>query len=807
MGIYEVCEQSIGLVRGKRLILSTEERTALEDLDYERLTSLHAQDEAVICVLHFERVRDRLLQIYPWTFARKTAAITGGILPSDCLTLLCVEQDGSPVEYEQTDARLNITGSITVHYTSRVTEVSSWSAIFKDVFCYSLAVEICSAVTGKPEYIQLLEQKVQELIHRAYQIGAIKAETRLTHQEELYNRAIGLSRGQRSVKETSTAATEQGLDTSGYVNERMTAEYQACIRASDRVRDRLLEGYAWLFARKSAKLTGRTSTLEGWQKEYELPSDCVKVLCLLSGDEAVEYEECGGKLHSNAENPTLRYTARITDKGEWASTFVDVYVYVLAQEIILATTRDLEAVQLLESRAQQLIHQAYRMGAIREETKLPLKEELYERAKSLVYGQRTIKESSDVSVTQGLDNAGELNSREMRANEICRKSSGSIRDRLLQLYAWEFAKRSVKPESTETISGWTNGYVLPSDCLKVLTVLNDGEAIDWEVSNGKVYCNGENITLRYTARQTDITQWVGAFRDAFCYSLAVEIATSTIGASELETLLEQKLQKIIKDAYQIGAIKIESRIPMKEELFNRAIGLVKGIRTVKSDEKTTRYEDEVSACYRSYETLRDRLLQIYPWVFARKTETPAQLSESVPGWKYTYILPEDCVKVLSVIAEDKRATYGQEYYCRSASERSGKIELTDYEVAGNELYANHAPVYVRYTSRITDSKKWVSSFKDALVILIAIEICHNVTDAEKLAQILEQRLLVLIKEAQESGIIRAETGLKLLRDSGYTGIREVPYMDYSGLPTLACSPLNYCCEGSNERIPGEFFIR
>ena len=129
MGIYEVCEQAIGLVRGKRLILNTEERTALENLDYERLTSLHAQDEAVICVLHFERVRDRLLQKYPWTFARKTSAITGGILPSDCLTLLCVEQDGSPVEYEQTDARLNITGSCTVHYTSRVTEISSWKIL------------------------------------------------------------------------------------------------------------------------------------------------------------------------------------------------------------------------------------------------------------------------------------------------------------------------------------------------------------------------------------------------------------------------------------------------------------------------------------------------------------------------------------------------------------------------------------------------------------------------------------------------------------------------------------------------------
>ena len=180
MSVFMLCEQAIGLVRGKRLILSAAERSYLEGLNYESLASVSAQDEAVVCALHFERVRDRLFQIYPWTFARKSATVeAGGSLPSDCMNILCILVDGSPVDYEVTAGRLNTSARSEIHYTAKITDVNQWSGIFRDVFVYSLAVEICSAVTGKPEYAQVLEQKVQELIHRAQQTGSIQSETRL----------------------------------------------------------------------------------------------------------------------------------------------------------------------------------------------------------------------------------------------------------------------------------------------------------------------------------------------------------------------------------------------------------------------------------------------------------------------------------------------------------------------------------------------------------------------------------------------------------------------------------------------------
>ena len=224
MTVRDLCEQAIALVRGKRSVLTAAEENLLNNLNYDGLTSAHVQEEAVVCALHFERVRDRLLQIYPWVFARvhkKYSTSESRVLPSDCLTVLCVLKDGEPLEYDGNTIPLNTDEVI---YTQGVVNWGKWPPIFCDVFVYSLAIEICPAVTGKPEYTQLLEQKVQELIHRAHQIGAIKAETRLTLKEELYNRAIGLARGTRSVKTTSAGAVEQGIDNAGFVNDRMTAD-------------------------------------------------------------------------------------------------------------------------------------------------------------------------------------------------------------------------------------------------------------------------------------------------------------------------------------------------------------------------------------------------------------------------------------------------------------------------------------------------------------------------------------------------------------------------------------------------------
>ncbi len=1172
--IRSLCEQAIVLVRGKRLILNTEELEKLNALDYEGLAYIHAQDEAVVCAMNFARVRDRLLQVYAWVFARKHKVYSSGesrVLPADFLTMLCVLKDGSPLEYSSGVPQ----EANEIIYTGRQDDVSTWPPLFCDVFCYSLAIEICPAVTGTAGYVQILEQKAQELIHRAQQIGLIHAETRLTLKEELYNRAIGLARGARTLKETGTAATEQGTDNAGFVNDRMTAEYQACVRASGSVRDRLLGLYAWRFARKRALLTKATSTIFGWKYAYELPEDCIKVLSLHSHSlpfdgEPEDYEEAGSVIYSNELTPEVSYTARIDEMSDWPGVFADVFCYNLAQEVALSTTGDANTLQLLEAKAQNvikeaqrlgeiradvkipageelynraialvrgqriispsgqasaeqgadftgdvnyrereamavcrrsmpelrdklltlyawkfarkssaifplpnkkqagwdyaytktggcmrvlavfsgdepveyeeadecilcnasenmtmrytcavneisgmdavfrevlcyelaeeisaaltwnaenialleqrkqaLIQNAYRTGAISEETIIPLKDELIGRAVSLSYGTRTLSPTSDASTAQGADNAGMRDARylaairaakqsyemvrrnlqemypwvflrrnavltpaeaisgwrygyvlppdclavlnviagnepvyyeeadgnvycdganaevrysvevmslkdcspmfrevfclrlaqevitsttndinawqalEQRAEQIirhgymtgqiqnethislkqevynraislshgartlkstsesattqgidygglknprnieeirvCRQSSGSVRDKLLQLYPWVFARKSAELTPTGTISGWDNGYILPSDCLDVLTVLCDGEPADFEAVNDRVYCNGANASARYTARVEDMAKWSSGFVDVFCYELAEEIISATTGSNEQVVVLEQKKQALIADAYKTGAIKTETRIPVKQELYNRAIGLVKGLKTEKADVLDTRYEDEISACRRGYNSIRDRLLQSYAWVFARKTEIPAQLSANVPGWRYTYLLPSDCLKVNAVIGQDRRASMpGSDCECVNISEYPDAVELANWETAGHELYANRDVVYVRYTACVEDYREWCAAFTEAFVLLLAIEVALNVVGDKNIVVILEQRLARVIEDAQASGLIREDTRLPVQRESERAGNVGRMYLDYSGIPTWPC---------------------
>ena len=1209
MTVFELCNQAISLIRGKRLILSSTERTLLESLDYEGLANAHAQDEAVVCAMNFARVRDRLQQAYPWVFCRNGTIINGMIdtvFPSGLLTMLGVFYKNEPIEYEMSDTGLRFgtsnqtslisadaAGNLEIRYIRREADISKWPPIFCDVFVYSLAIEICTAVTGKPEYVQLLEQKAQELIKRAHQIGAIKAETRLTLKEELYNRAIGLSRGTRSVKETSAGAVEQGLDTAGFVNDRMTAEYQACVRASDSVRDRLLGLYAWRFARKKAVLSTSSAGAFGWKYAHELPEDCVRVLSVHSHSlpfdgEPDDFEEAGNVVYSNLGMPEIRYTARVEDMSKWPGVFADVFCYSLAEEIVLATTGNPETIQLLEAKAQNLIQNAQRLGEIRADVKIPAGEELYNRAIALVrghrdispagqmsseqgtagdvsyrereaiavcrrsmpelrdkllklyawkfakrsttaghtsanvstkggwgyeygilgecirllavfsgdepieyeevdgkilcnvssgityrytkaiteisqmdavfkealcyelaqeisavlswnadaislfaqkeqaliqnayrtgtiqeetivpikdeliaravnlsYGMRTVSPSSDVAVSQGVDNAGMRDSRylsalraakqscemvrrnlqevypwtflrksakltptgtisgwsfgyvrpsdcltvlnvlvdgepvyyeetsdkilcdgdgaearytaeieslnncppmfrevfcmklaqevvlattndinvlqvleqkaaqtiqfgymngqiqnethispkqeifnraislahgvrtqkatsETAANQgidysgmknprnieelkVCRQSVNRLRDKLLQLYPWTFARMNMILQTvTGTISGWSNGYKLPDDFLTVLTVLVDGEPVDYEVSRGSLlYCNGANAILRYTGRVEDTSLWSPAFVDALCYELAEEIISATTGSNEGVAVLEQKKQALIVDAYKMGAIKTETRIPAKLELYNRAIGLVKGLKTEQPDVLDNRYEDELSACRRCYVSVRDRLLQSYSWVFARKTEIPALLSENVPGWKYTYMLPDDCLRVIAVIGKDRRADWGMERECRNISDFSDMVELTEYETAGRELYANRDIVYVRYTARIDDSTKWAAMFTEALVILMAIEVALNVVGDKNIIAILEQRLSRLIEEAQMNAVIRDDTRLPKQRESQRTGAVNRMYLDYSGIPTLPCGDVysrRPCYEGGTNQL-------
>lgn len=108
------------------------------------------------------------------------------------------------------------------------------------------------------------------------------------------------------------------------------------------------------------------------------------------------------------------------------------------------------------------------------------------------------------------------------------------RDQVLETHPWGFAtQRVVATQVTNPLNSWSYAYALPSNCIRLVSVLpqsatsdtaTDDFIVETDASgNGVVYCNVQNATLRFIVRVTDTTK----------YSTLVTVAISRLLAGYL----------------------------------------------------------------------------------------------------------------------------------------------------------------------------------------------------------------------------------------------------------------------------------
>jgi len=97
---------------------------------------------------------------------------------------------------------------------------------------------------------------------------------------------------------------------------------------------------------------------------------------------------------------------------------------------------------------------------------------------------------------------------------------------------------------------------------------------------------------------------------------------------------------------------------------------------------------------REFGYTRDEVLQLFPWDFAKaRAAIPKTADAPAFGWKYKFVKPADCIKLLPVTADGSLNGPPIDYTVE------GDEILTDYSVGGSTLY-------VRYVRRQTNMAKW-----------------------------------------------------------------------------------------------------
>lgn len=124
---------------------------------------------------------------------------------------------------------------------------------------------------------------------------------------------------------------------------------------------------------------------------------------------------------------------------------------------------------------------------------------------------------------------------------------------------------------------------------------------------------------------------------------------------------------------------------------------------------------EARACNQLYGITRDMLLQSYPWRFALKTASLAEITNiHNKTWGYSFIRPSDCLKVLYVKTEA----------CPfDAVSAAG----TPYMIEGDRVFTNINPCFLHYVAKLEDPTRFPPMFVDTLSWHLAARLAMPLT--------------------------------------------------------------------------------
>lgn len=129
---------------------------------------------------------------------------------------------------------------------------------------------------------------------------------------------------------------------------------------------------------------------------------------------------------------------------------------------------------------------------------------------------------------------------------------------------------------------------------------------------------------------------------------------------------------------------------------------------------------EARACRQFYEQTRDALLQVYPWRFAGKTLSLAEIANTEAGlWGYAYQRPVDCLKVRWI-----RPAYSTDDPCSQTHQQE---IMNPFDIEGETLFCNLSPCFLRYTTRVTDPTKFPPLFIETLAWHLAVRFAMPLT--------------------------------------------------------------------------------
>lgn len=172
----------------------------------------------------------------------------------------------------------------------------------------------------------------------------------------------------------------------------------------------------------------------------------------------------------------------------------------------------------------------------------------------------------------------------------------------------------------------------------------------------------------------------------------------------------------------------------------------------------TERSKEAKQCARHYPLVRDELLAMHPWPFARKAQALAPVAGTpFPGWAYQYALPSDSLRAWRVSAADGIRMAWRELHCSWDARRwSYGAPPIPFELhagtQGTSIATDLDDAYLLYTSRVTDTTRFGPLFRNALVQLLAARLVMPLAIDLKRLSVIESNAGIALQYAMAEAL-------------------------------------------------------
>ena len=131
---------------------------------------------------------------------------------------------------------------------------------------------------------------------------------------------------------------------------------------------------------------------------------------------------------------------------------------------------------------------------------------------------------------------------------ICNQRYTQVRDGVFRSHPWNCLQKRVElAADTETPAwGFSFAYTLPSDCLRLLRILDYDS--NYKVEGRKILSNTSSMKILYIARVTDPNEYDELLRETLSAALGADISFAVTSNNQTATNMYNLFQNKLKDA-------------------------------------------------------------------------------------------------------------------------------------------------------------------------------------------------------------------------------------------------------------------